>query len=192
MILILDLNLGNLGSIQNMLKKIGSNIEEAKKIILPGVGSFDKGMQNIENLKIKDILRDKILNQKIPILGICLGMQLLLQKSEEGKKKGLGFIQGKVIKFQNKNLKVPHMGWNQVSIIKKTSLVKNINNKFRFYFVHSYHVELKNSSESIMSTDYGKDFTSGLQSENIMGVQFHPEKSHKYGMQILKNFVKIK
>ena len=84
------------------------------------------------------------------------------------------------------------MGWNQVSIIKKTSLVKNINNKFRFYFVHSYHEELKNSSESIMSTDYGKDFTSGLQSENIMGVQFHPEKSHKYGMQILKNFVKNK
>ena len=201
MILILDLNLGNLGSIQNMLKKIGfksiisnnkKDLEEAKKIILPGVGSFDKGMQSLENLKIKNILRDKVLNQKIPLLGICLGMQLLLQKSEEGKKKGLGFIQGKVIKFSNIKLKVPHMGWNQVTITKNTSLTKDINSKFRFYFVHSYHVELKNSSETIMSTDYGKDFISGLQSENIMGVQFHPEKSHKYGMQILKNFVKIR
>lgn len=200
MITIIDYGMGNLGSIQNMLKKIGhksiishniSDIEKAEKLILPGVGAFDNGMKNIEKFKLKDVLKKKVLADKTPILGICLGMQLMTQKSEEGVLPGLGWISGKTIKFTDESLKIPHMGWNFVKTQKKHSLVKDLLRDSRFYFVHSYYVVLDQEEVTLMKTNYGHDFVSAFQKDNIMGVQFHPEKSHKFGMTMLKNFAEM-
>ena len=205
MIIIIDYGVGNLGSIQNMLKKIGcpdviisknkKDIDGADKLILPGVGSFDNGMKKINESGLLDILNENALVKKKPILGICLGMQLLTNKSEEGNLKGLGWIDAETIKFnltgQNSHLKIPHMGWNFIKVAKEHQLVKNTDDNFRYYFVHSYYVSCKNKTEELMSCNYGVNFTCAVQKDNIMGVQFHPEKSHKYGMQLLKNFVDL-
>jgi glutamine amidotransferase len=205
MIAIINYGLGNLGSIQNMLKKIGcsdviisndrSEIDKADKLILPGVGAFDNGMSKINESGLLDVLNENVLIKKKPVLGICLGMQLLTRGSEEGKLKGLGWIDADTMKFSfessGESLKIPHMGWNYVKVSKQHSLVKNIDNTFRFYFVHSYYVSCKNESDPLLKSHYGIDFTCAVQKENIMGVQFHPEKSHKYGMQLLKNFVDL-
>jgi glutamine amidotransferase len=200
MITIVDCGMGNLGSIQNMLKKIDhksvitgkiSDIEKAEKIILPGVGAFDNGMKNLKKMKLISVLNQKVLKEKTPVLGICLGMQLMTLKSEEGKLPGLGWIEAETIRFNfngDKNLKIPHMGWNNVKVMKNNGLSKDIHNNDRFYFVHSYFVKLKNSQDQLFETEYGSLFTSSFSKGNIFGVQFHPEKSHKYGMQLLKNF----
>lgn len=204
MITIIDYGLGNLGSIKNMLKKIGvvseitndtTKIKTATKLILPGVGSFDDGMNNLSNLDLIDILNHKVLVDKIPILGICLGMQLMLNSSEEGNSVGLNWINGKAIKFPdffyNKKLLVPHMGWNSVSVVKKNKIFTDTNLDYRFYFVHSYFVDLNSNTETIGQTEYGQSFTSSFNKDNIFGVQFHPEKSHRYGMDLLRSFSKI-
>jgi glutamine amidotransferase len=205
MIAIINYGLGNLGSIQNMLKKIGcfdviiskdqTEIDKADKLILPGVGAFDNGMSKINESGLLDILNENVLVKKKPVLGICLGMQLLTKGSEEGKLKGLGWIDADTIKFSFENngesFKIPHMGWNYVKASKQHPLVNNIDNTFRFYFVHSFYVSCKNESDSLLKSNYGIDFTCAVQKDNIMGVQFHPEKSHKYGMQLLKNFVDL-
>lgn len=201
MITIIDYGLGNLGSIKNMLTKIGcdsiitSNIEKitkSSKLILPGVGSFDNGMNNLKKRKMIPILNDLVLNKKIPILGICLGMQLLAKNSQEGNLKGLGWIDADTIKFINKELKVPHMGWNNINIFQKNKLFEGLEKEdTRFYFVHSYYVKCNNSNNILTTTNYGLNFTSSINKQNIYGVQFHPEKSHKFGMQLLENFVKI-
>jgi len=190
--------MGNFGSIKNMLHHIDIECEEtddikkissAKKIILPGVGSFNAAMKQIKKLGIEKILNQKALEEKIPILGICLGMQLLTKTSEEGDLKGLGFINAHVLKFElSKDFPVPHMGWNNVKICKNTLLSNNLNSESRFYFAHSFYVMPENSENTIFETDYSFNFSSGIQQQNIFGVQFHPEKSHKYGMQLLKNF----
>lgn len=200
MITIVNYGLGNLGSIQNMLKRIGvesviaSNYDEVKKaekIILPGVGKFDAGMKGIEKADIKEILDYKALSEKVPVLGICLGMQLLTGKSQEGTLPGLGWIDAEVLRFNlNSNFKVPHMGWNETELVGESALTENLNGA-RFYFVHSYYVKMCNENETILKTEYGVNFTSAFQHENIYGVQFHPEKSHKYGMQLLKNFSEL-
>jgi glutamine amidotransferase len=204
MITIVDYGLGNLGSILNLLKKIGApaklstsklDIEKADKLILPGVGSFDNGMNQLRERGFIDVLNWKALEEKVPTLGICLGMQLLSNSSEEGSEKGLGWIDADTIKFKfdtdNAHLKVPHMGWNLVKEAKKSVLNQDMYEEPRFYFVHSYHVKCKNPQDELFRTSYGFEFTSAVEKGNIMGVQFHPEKSHKFGMQLLSNFNSI-
>ncbi len=204
MVVILDYGMGNLGSIFNMFKKIGcevlislniSDIETADKIIFPGVGSFDTGMKNLLEKKLVPILNTKILVEKIPILGICLGMQLMTKGSQEGNLAGLGWIDAETVEFkftdEFKKLKVPHMGWNTVEQTRENVLLKGFNKAPRFYFAHSYHVMCNNINDVSGLATYGYDFTAVIQRGNIFGVQFHPEKSHKFGMQLLKNFADI-
>ena len=202
MITIVDYGMGNLGSVFNMFKKIGvaskitSNIEEIKsatKLLLPGVGSFDMAMQKINDSGIKEVLDQKVLIEETPILGICLGMQLLTKSSEEGKEKGLGYINAstKRFSFVDKKMKVPHMGWNIITKSSDSKLTEDFIAESRFYFVHSYYVKVVNQENAILKTNYGLDFDSAIQNKNIYGSQFHPEKSHKFGMKLLKNFSKI-
>ena len=201
MIGIIDYGMGNIGSIKNMLKKIGaasfivkdsSMLKDAQKYILPGVGAFDEGMKNLEKLGYIDSMRKIVLAKKVPILGICLGMQLLTMKSEEGQLAGLGFLNASTVRFNHNDisnkLKIPHMGWNTIDIIKDSAIFKDMPENYRFYFVHSYYVVCNNSEDIISRTNYGTHFVSAFQRDNIMGVQFHPEKSHKFGMKILENF----
>lgn len=199
-IAIVDYGMGNIGSIKNMLKKIGVDskitadifeIRNAYKIILPGVGSFDRAMENLKSLKLIEVLNKKALIDKVPVLGICLGMQLLAKDSEEGKLSGLGWINANVLKFKSSTLKVPHMGWNTAEIIKEHKLFEKMYPEPRFYFVHSYYFKCDDSKDRLTNTEYGIDFTSAVCNDNIMGVQFHPEKSHKFGMRLLENFAKI-
>ena len=201
MITIVDYGLGNLKSIQNMLKKLGNDSEitssidkiaKSNKIILPGVGSFDTAMINIKELGLLNILNKKANNEKVPFLGICLGMQIMCNESEEGKMKGLSWVDAKVkrFKFENKQFKVPHMGWNTVVPSKQSPIFKS-NSRLRFYHVHSYYVDLNDSSQEIAHTNYGFPFTTSFQKENIFGVQFHPEKSHKFGFDLLNSFSKL-
>lgn len=202
MIAIIDNKMGNLGSIKNMLKKIGANtvisddikvIESSEKLILSGIGTFDSGMTKLTELKIIPILKKRVLEDKTPILGICLGMQLLTKKSEEGNLTGLGLIDAETIRFkfdkENKNLKIPHMGWNTVLESKKSRLFMDVREDQRFYFVHSYHLICNDENDILAKTHYGYEFVSAVERQNIVGVQFHPEKSHKFGMKLLKNFV---
>lgn len=203
MVSIIDYGLGNLGSIKNMFKWIGveteiittkSQIESATKLLLPGVGAFDKAMARIHEMDIKEVLDKKVLNDKTPILGICLGMQLLTDKSEEGELDGLGWIPGETIrfKFPNNKIKVPHMGWNLANIRSQQKIVEDLSEEPRFYFVHSYYVKVNNEENKLLETNYGGiTFDAAIQKENIFGAQFHPEKSHKFGMQLLKNFAEI-
>jgi imidazole glycerol-phosphate synthase subunit HisH len=198
MIAILDYGIGNLKSIYNMFKKVGvesiitSDIDEVKradKYLLPGVGSFDYGINSLKKTSFFSTLEKEVLENKKPILGICLGMQLLSRDSQEGKEKGLGWIEAKTVKFdlENKNLSIPHIGWNKSILTSKSDLFKNLDEN-RFYFVHSYHVVCDNEENILATVDYGREFTCGICKDNIYGVQFHPEKSHKFGMRLLKNF----
>jgi glutamine amidotransferase len=201
MIVIIDYGAGNLGSVVNMLKKIGTRvlvssnaaiIGQAEKLILPGVGAFDQGMKNINDLGILPLLTDCVFKNRIPILGICLGMQLLTQKSEEGVLSGLGWIDAEAIRFNFDNkldLKIPHMGWNTVKVCKDSPLFNHMYPDPRFYFVHSYYVVCRCEQDILTKTFHGYDFVSSFVKGNIVGVQFHPEKSHKFGMKFLKNFV---
>jgi glutamine amidotransferase len=202
MIVIVDYRLGNLGSIKNMLKRIGSeslissnvsDIERAEKLILPGVGNFEQGMRNLEALGLLPVLEERVIQKRAPILGICLGMQLFTRKSEEGESTGLGWIDAEVVRFKfddkERHLKIPHMGWNLVEIRQRDPLFEEMYPEPRFYFVHSYHVACRNEEEVLTQTFYGYKFVSSVKKENIYGVQFHPEKSHKFGMKLLDNFV---
>lgn len=198
MTVILDYGLGNLGSIKNMLKKIGhsslitndkNEILKATKLILPGVGSFDNGITNLKKFDILEVLNQKVLVEKTPILGICLGMQLMTKSSEEGSLDGLGWVDAETKKFVSNSLKIPHMGWNIITHQKSSKLFNELESEKRFYFVHSYYVESNCKDDILTTTNYGNDFVSSFEKENIIGVQFHPEKSHKFGMSLLKNFM---
>ena len=162
---------------------------------MPGVGSFDYGMKNLNDLGILEVLREKVIEHNTPLLGICLGMQLLTEDSEEGKLKGLGFFKAHTKKFTlsmcGQEQKIPHMGWNYVYPKENVPLFKNSLENMRFYFVHSYYVDCESENDIIATTEYGNAFTSAIGRRNIYGVQFHPEKSHKYGMNLLKSFVEL-
>ena len=202
-ICIVDYGLGNSGSIQNMLKRIGqksiisndlNEINKADILFLPGVGSFDDGMNNLKKHNLIEILEEKVTLKKTPIVGICLGMQLLLEGSEEGNLPGLGWIKGRCKKFNfNENpqrLRVPHMGWNFINPSQENNdLFKLEAPEVRYYFVHSYYADLENASDELCETNYGFSFSSGIKKDNIIGFQFHPEKSHKFGMALLKNLI---
>lgn len=201
MIVIVNYNMGNIGSLLNMVKKIGAQavissdpdvIIQAEKLILPGVGSFDNGMRNIEALGLRDVLNVKVLEKRAPVLGICLGMQLLGKRSEEGELAGLGWINAESVRFNisaiAKQLKVPHMGWNYLQPRKESMLLTNMDPKAMFYFVHSYYVRCEEASDILATSDYGIEFAAAVEAENIMGVQFHPEKSLRYGKNLLRNF----
>lgn len=205
MILIVDYGMGNLCSIQKALDKLNLDyvvsdkeeyFENCSHIILPGVGFFREGMKNLEQKNIISFLKKQVLIKKKPLLGICLGMQLLFESSTEGEfSKGLGFISGNIEKFQISNLKIPHVGWNNIIFDNEISILENIPNNSDFYFVHSYHVMLddikKQKDLKFAITNYGYDFVSVVQKENIFGTQFHPEKSQKYGLKILENFSRM-
>ena len=202
MITIVDYGMGNLYSVKNMLKYLGydsdvtgdiSRIEAADKLILPGVGNFGKAMDVIRQSGLLEILNHKVLVEKTPILGICLGMQLLLEHSEEGDCDGFGWIPGEVKKFdlpEHPELKIPHMGWDYIEKQKKSHLFTDSADGERYYFVHSYYVTCRNPDDVAATTEYGIRFDSVVQRDNIMGTQFHPEKSHRFGMGILGNFAK--
>jgi len=199
---IINYNLGNPKSIKNMLAYLGiesiisanhEDIATADRLILPGVGHFRHGMEQLEQLGLIEVLKKEVLEKKKPILGICLGMQLLTKHSEEGNLAGLGFIAAQTKKFelQDSTLKVPHMGWNTVEFKKDSSMNIGVSINPRYYFVHSYFVDCANQDDILCSTQYGQEIVSGFQHQNIFGLQFHPEKSHKFGMELLANFCNI-
>lgn len=201
MIVIVDYGMGNLGSIVNMLKKIAVKaivsgnaevIAAAPKLLLPGVGSFDRAIERIHELGLKSVLDEQVLVSKKPILGICLGMQLLTRSSEEGKLPGLGWLPADTLRFPAMpNLRIPHMGWNMVVPATPSQLTQNLPKESRFYFVHSYHVRVDNENHSILKCQYGVSFDAAVQKDNIYGAQFHPEKSHRFGMHLLQNFAHL-
>lgn len=201
MITVVDYGIGNLGSIRNMLKRIGvpasitsdlDQIAAAEKLILPGVGAFDVAMERINSSELRAILDRKALEEKTPILGVCLGMQLLTRGSEEGKLPGLGWIPASTTRFPSiPGLKVPHMGWNVVRPARPSLLTDGLPAGSRFYFVHSFCVHVDDPDDSLLRTTYGVDFDAAIQRGNVYGAQFHPEKSHKFGMKLLENFARI-
>ena len=204
MIALIDYGLGNLKSVSKALQVAGAEvkitnnpqeIEKAKAIVLPGVGTFQRGMRNLRKLNLLPVLNDAIEGNK-PFLGICLGLQLLFSKSEEdGEHKGLGVIKGKVIKFSG-DVKIPHIGWNQTTLhatryTLHARMFEGIPNNSYFYFVHSYYVEPEDKSVIAATTNYGKEFVSAIAKGNVWGAQFHPEKSDKLGLKILENFLSL-
>ncbi|MFZ1752685.1 MAG: imidazole glycerol phosphate synthase subunit HisH [Caldilineaceae bacterium] len=201
MITIVDYGMGNLGSIKNMFKHIGvaasitgnpDEIASADKLLLPGVGAFDSAMTRINNSGLREILDHKALVERVPVLGICLGMQLLTTSSEEGSLPGLGWIPAVTTRFPSlSGLKVPHMGWNEVTPVRDSRLIADLPPHSRFYFVHSYCVHVIEPEDSILQSTYALTFDAAIEHDNIYGAQFHPEKSHKFGMKLLSNFAGI-
>ncbi len=202
-IVIVDYGMGNIHSVYKKLVKLGIEVSvsskgdeilHADKLILPGVGHFGKAMQNLHELNLIEALNESVTFGKKPILGICLGMQLMTDSSEEGDKNGLGWFDGKVVRFNVSDpltYKIPHMGWNSISIRKNSKLMSNISENSEFYFVHAYHVVMANKADILNETTYDYTFTSAIEKENIFGVQYHPEKSHDIGLQLFKNFVSL-
>lgn len=205
MITIVDYGMGNLGSIVNMLKRIGASaiitsdpevIARSDKLILPGVGAFDAAMESIREKGLRDALDECAIRRKVSVLGICLGMQLLTRSSDEGELPGLGWIAARTRAFKgsvSEPLKIPHMGWNVVTQSNPSPLIRGFDTleEPRFYFVHSYYVECESTINSVLRCTYGVQFDAAIQSENVFGVQFHPEKSHRFGMKLLQNFAEI-
>ena len=201
MIVIINYGVGNTGSILNMLKKIGAEavisndaelIARAGKLILPGVGAFDVAMERLRNEAFFPVLERRVLEDKTPLLGICLGMQILGRRSEEGNLPGLSWLPSDVVRFRFNPVKekrtIPHMSWNRIQVKKQHPLLAGLENESKFYFVHSYHMVCDQVQDVLAETDYVYPFCSAVQRDNICGVQFHPEKSHRYGMRLLKNF----
>jgi|APSaa5957512622_1039677.scaffolds.fasta_scaffold02239_12 imidazole glycerol-phosphate synthase subunit HisH len=202
-ITIVDYGMGNLRSVQKKFIRVGANVQVSRdpniismadKLILPGVGHFANGIKNLKEYGLWEILNSKVLVEKTPILGICLGMQLMAKNSEEGDAEGLGWFDADVVKFRMKNslkYKVPHMGWNNALLNKESLLFKDVPDDIAFYFVHSYHIKCHVVQDILATTEYEYQFTSAIQKDHIFGTQFHPEKSHDWGEKLFANFVKL-
>ena len=200
-IVIVDYRTGNLNSIKRTLDRIGSlsiissqlnDVARADKLILPGVGHFAKAMANLKELGLLDALNEAVLTKRKPVLGICLGMELMAIRSEEGDTPGLQWLDAEAVRFNTSaaaHHKVPHMGWNHIQIKKVSALMKRVDDLSEFYFAHSYHLKINHRSDLISETEYGVSFPSAVERNNIFGVQYHPEKSHRTGVQVLKNFI---
>jgi len=204
MIAIVDYGVGNLGSIRNMFKRVGiksvvssapEELRRASKLLLPGVGSFDYGMSHLNASGLRPLLTQMVCVDRVPILGICLGMQLFTLSSEEGTEAGLGWLDARTIRFRFPptfaQLKVPHMGWSDLEKARDCRLLTGLPIEARAYFVHSYHVQLQVPQDAVLTSSYGHKFVSAVEKDNILGVQFHPEKSHRFGMTILWNFANL-
>lgn len=204
MIKIVDYGSGNINAIANIYKRLDTpagvarcpeELEDADKVILPGVGAFDHVVKCLESSGMRPILNRLVLDERKPILGICVGMQILARSSEEGTLPGLGWIDGQVKKIDVSNFthepRLPHMGWNDVNPVRHDSLFDNLEDHPRFYFLHSYYFECQNQNDVLALTNYGGNFSSAVNSGNVFGVQFHPEKSHQWGIQMLKNFSEL-
>ncbi|MBN2119180.1 MAG: imidazole glycerol phosphate synthase subunit HisH [Anaerolineales bacterium] len=203
-ITVVDYGVGNLGSIINMLKKVGvkaiassdaDTLMQAGKLILPGVGAFDAGMNKLNESGLVPLLNHLVLEKNIPVLGLCLGLQLMTKGSEEGQAQGLGWLDAETLRFkfgvETSHLKIPHMGWNTIEIKRQHPLFTDLDPEPRFYFVHSFYVHSHDPEAVLAETDYGGRFHSIFGKGNIVGAQFHPEKSHKFGMRFLKNFAEV-
>lgn len=205
MIVIIDYGVGNLRSVYNKLKRIGhpaeitsdpALISKADKLILPGVGHFRNGMNKLKDYGLLELLNRRVLTEKIPIFGICLGVQLFTKRSEEGDCEGLGWIDAETVRFvipeaDRTKFKVPHIGWNSVKIVKDSALFKNVDPSELFYFVHSYHLKCNNHAVELGTSNYEYEFVSCIEQGNIFGTQFHPEKSQDAGVQLFENFAKL-
>lgn len=203
-VVIIDCGLGNVGSIQNLVKKIGGQaviasepeaIRHAERLVLPGVGAFDVGMANLRERGWLPVLQQRVVRDQVPILGICLGMQLFTSRSEEGREPGLGWIDAQTVRFHFSppldHLRVPHMGWNEVVFRDGTPFSELNQLAPRFYFVHSYHVVCRDAAQELAGAQYGMPFTAAILKGNILGTQFHPEKSHRYGAEFFRRFLEF-
>ena len=201
-IIIIDYDMGNIRSILNKIHRVGYEaivtdendlIKTARKLILPGVGHFQNGMKKLKEKKLIEILNIKVLEEKTPILGICLGMQLFTRISEEGNAEGLGWLNAETVKFTLSDIrhKVPHMGWNSLNKMKESPLFLDLPMDSQYYFVHSYHVRCNENEDILSTTQYGYEFVSAVQKGNIFGTQFHPEKSHEWGEKLIYNFLNL-
>lgn len=204
MIAIIDYGVGNINAFLNIFKKLGVNVKIARKsvdlagaskLILPGVGHFDYAMERFSSSGMREMATELVLNEGVPVVGICVGMQMLAVSSDEGKMEGLGWIDATVRKFDTSLLKhstrLPHMGWNDIHPVKTNPLLTNLEKEARFYFLHSYYFQCNVPEDSIAVAEYGSEFTCAINHKNIFGVQFHPEKSHHFGIQLLNNFSSI-
>lgn len=201
MIAIIDYGLGNVLAFQNVYRRLNipvsvasstTDLASASKLILPGVGSFDHAMKLLDRSGMRSALEDLVMRDGVPVLGICVGMQMLAKSSEEGELRGLGWIDGAVRRFDVSTLPhgthLPHMGWNDVTPVASDGLFKGMENDARFYFLHSYYFQCYEQGNVLAVSDYGARFSCAVSHQNVYGVQFHPEKSHHYGSQLLKNF----
>jgi imidazole glycerol-phosphate synthase subunit HisH len=203
MIVIIDYGMGNIRSVKRKFVQCGANplvsnnysdVRDASKIVLPGVGHFAMGVQKIKEYGLWDILQEHANRQDTPILGICLGMQLMAKTSEEGGVEGLAWFDAEIVKFainDHVRYKIPHIGWNNISQIKQTRLLSGIPQEAMFYFVHGYHIKCNNKEDILTTSTYESTFASSIQKDNIYGVQFHPEKSHEIGESLIKNFINL-
>lgn len=206
MITIVDYGLGNIKAFANVYKRLNipacyastpEQLQQASKIILPGVGAFDHAMHKLNTSGLRETLDNLVLEKKVPVIGICVGMQMMANDSEEGISKGLGWINGTVKRFSYPNEEVakkhplPHMGWNDINLVKASALVANLDEYKRFYFLHSYYFQCANTADIVATANYGFDYACIVNHGNVYGIQCHPEKSHHNGVALLKNFAEL-